>query len=135
MSPARQESPATLDLIRAQGFDICLDWETDCRPLPMRTESGDIIAVPILNELDDRAILSTKHHDEAMWRDQLLEAVAMTADEAQSLGGRSIGFTLTPYIIGQPFRIWALREMLGALSDNADVWTASVSAIADASKP
>ena len=27
LSPARQQSFATLDLIRAAGFDVCLDWE------------------------------------------------------------------------------------------------------------
>lgn len=115
LSPARQQSFRTLDLIAKAGFDICLDWETDHAPLAARTEFGPVTLFPLLNELDDRTILTVKNHSEADWRDQVLEAAAMTASEAQARGAQCFGVTLTPYIAGLPFRIQALKEMIAGL--------------------
>lgn len=115
MSPARQQSFHTLDLIAKFGFDICLDWETDHAPIDVRTQSGPVTLLPVLNELDDRTILTTKNHAETEWRDQILEAAAMTASEAPRRGAQCFGITLTPYIAGLPFRIAALREIVSGL--------------------
>ena len=116
MSPARQESVATPDLVRAAGFDIILDWESDTTPISMRTQSGALHAFPLLNELDDRMILTVKNHSEDDWRDQILEAARMMRAEADETGAQCFGFTLTPYIAGQPFRIRALREIFTGLA-------------------
>ena len=132
LSPARQQGFHTPDIIRAAGFDICLDWETDSVPLPMKTKSGDLIAFPLLNELDDRFLLQTKHHSEAEWRDQILEAISMMKTEKERYGAQCLGFTMTPYVAAQPFRMWAVREILAALSDDSDVFTVGVSAITNA---
>lgn len=132
LSPARQQSAFTPDLIRAAGFDICLDWETDTVPLAMQTAAGDLSLFPLPGELDDRLILTVKNHDEARWRDQLLEAVAMMKEEAPRRGAQGFAFTMTPYIAGQPFRMWAVREILAALAADDAVMTAPVGALKDA---
>lgn len=129
MSPARQQSANTPDLIRAAGFDICLDWESDTIPLEMTTASGALMAMPVLNELDDRNLLVTKRQTEAEWRDQIVEAAALMASEAPRFGPQCFGFTLTPYIAGLPFRIRAVRDMLSRLRDLAQL--SGVSEIVD----
>ena len=129
ISPARQQSFKTLDHIRAAGFDICLDWEVDTAPLSMNTKHGDVDAFPVLNELDDRFILTTKHQTEAEWLDQILEAAAMMKTEAPRYGAQCFGFTMTPYISGLPFRMWAVREILSALAKDNDIMVAPVSDI------
>jgi peptidoglycan/xylan/chitin deacetylase (PgdA/CDA1 family) len=133
LSPARSQSFSTPDYIRAAGFDVCLDWEMDCAPLPMRTDHGVISCVPLLNELDDRKLLIDQRQTEAEWRDQILAAAALMKDEHQQLGGQVLSFTLTPYVMGQPFRIRALREALNALGADPQIWSAGAAAIADAS--
>jgi peptidoglycan/xylan/chitin deacetylase (PgdA/CDA1 family) len=131
MSPARQQSFATPDLIRAADFDICLDWEMDTVPVAMKTNSGNLHAFPVLNELSDWFILQTKHHTEDEWREQILEGAAMTASEAPRYGAQCFGFTMTPYIAGQPFRMWAVREILAALANDETILLAGVSDIVD----
>ena len=132
MSPARQQSFKTLDLIAEASFDICLDWEMDTVPVPMKTDNGDVAAFPVHNELDDRFILTTKNHSEADWRDQILEAASMTASEAPRYGAQAFGFTMTPYIAGQPFRMEAVREILARLAGDETIMVDTVSTLTDA---
>jgi peptidoglycan/xylan/chitin deacetylase (PgdA/CDA1 family) len=135
LSPARQQSFATLDLIAEAGFDVCLYWENDEVPLSMATTGGAVTALPLSNELDDRILLIDRRQTEDEWSAQVLEAADYLAGGADSWGGRMLGFTLTPYVAGQPFRIAALRALLGGLAEDARVWTAGASQIADAARP
>jgi allantoinase len=130
MSPARQQSEHTPDLIRAAGFDICLDWESDSVAWDMRTQHGPLTCVPVCNEMDDRKILIDQRQSEAEWRDQILAARDLLVEEAPRFGGQVLSFTLTPYISGLPFRIWALREVLGSLGADPNVWAATAGEIA-----
>jgi peptidoglycan/xylan/chitin deacetylase (PgdA/CDA1 family) len=134
MSPARQQSFATLELIAEAGFDVCLDWEQDGVPVAMRTARGVVSAVPLSNEIDDRQLLIDRRQDEAVWARQIAEARALLKEEAGRYGGQVLGFTLTPYVAGQPFRMWAVREIMAGLAGDAAVWTATASEIADAAK-
>ena len=131
MSPNRQQSTRTPDLIRNAGFDICLDWEMDVQPLAMKTDHGALHTLPVLNELDDRFLLQTKHHSEGDWIKQVLEAVRYSAHEADTIGSQSLAFTMTPYIAGQPFRMWAVREILDKLASNPDVMLAPAHKVVD----
>jgi allantoinase len=131
MSPARQQSEATPDLIKAAGFDICLDWESDSVPWTMRTDHGPVTCVPVSGEMDDRKILIDQRQSEAEWRDQILSARDLLVEEGPRFGGQVLSFTLTPYISGLPFRIWALREVLASLGADTQVWSATASEIAN----
>lgn len=132
MSPARQQSAQTPDLLTAYGFSVCLDWEMDHCPLAIRTKQGPLHCVPVLNELDDRKLLITAHQSEASWRDQIVAAADLMVSEAPRLGGQSLGFAMTPYITGQPFRIKPVREMLAALTERPQVFFDGVTAVANA---
>lgn len=132
MSPARQQSFATLDLIAEAGFDVCLDWEQDTAPVAMRTDHGPVAAVPLSNELDDRLLLSDRRQDEKVWAAQVAEATACLKAESDRYGGQVLGFTLTPYVAGQPFRMWAVREILAGLTGDPAVWVGTASEIVEA---
>lgn len=134
LSPARQQSFHTPELIAAAGFDVCLDWEQDEVPVVMTTPAGEVSAVPLSNELDDRLLLIDKRHSEDQWARQVLEAADYLKSEHARFGGRVLGFTLTPYVSGQPFRIRPLRAVLDALGGDASVWSATASEIADAAR-
>lgn len=134
MSPARQQGFQTLDHIRSAGFEICLDWELDRVPVSLKTDAGEIDAFPVLNELDDRFLLTTKHQPEDVWRDQILEAAGMMKSEAPQYGASAFGFTMTPYIAGLPYRMWAVRDILSTLASDEDIMLNTVSTITDAFK-
>lgn len=117
MSPARNESYRTPDLLTKFGFETCLDWEMDQVPVEMKTENGPLTCLPNHFELNDFNLLFSKRQSEDEWCDQIIEAAAYLADEAAITGPRVFGFTLTPYLAGLPFRIYALRKMLAALAE------------------
>lgn len=125
MSPARQQSPRTLDMIAEHGFSVCLDWEFDCTPMSMRTSAGPIIMVPNLNEMDDRKILIEKRHSEAEWSEQLIEAAYYSSNIASVQSPQGFAFMLTPYLSGLPFRIKTVKETLRQLKMVADFKTVS----------
>lgn len=132
MSPARQQSYNTVELLAEAGFTACLDWEQDTVPVPMATSAGVVAAVPLSNELDDRSLLIDRRQTEDQWVTQVRDACACLAGEAREMGGQVLGLTLTSYVIGQPFRIHALRELLGGLAADPAVWSATASEIAAA---
>ncbi len=132
MSPARQQSFNTLELLAEAGFEICLDWEQDNVPVTMTTAAGQIIAAPLSNELDDRLLLIDRRQDEDSWSRQILEAVSCLKGEGPRQGGQMLGFTLTPYVSGQPFRTAIMAATLKTLGEDPAVRTATVSEIVDA---
>lgn len=132
MSPARQQSFDTPHLIRAAGFDICLDWEQDSTPVLMTTRSGGLWALPVLNELDDRRLLIDQRQSEEDWARQIVTARDALIREASRSGGQTLAFTLTPYVTGQPFRIAALRRMLAGLGAHESVWATTAGGMIEA---
>lgn len=130
MSPARQQSFRTLDLIARAGLEVCLDWESDSVPLRMRTEHGEVVAVPLANELDDRLLLIDRRQSEEEWVAQILEAAQLLRIEAPRFGGQMLSFSMTPYVSGQPFRIHAVRRILEALARDSAAWVSTASQIA-----
>jgi allantoinase len=130
MSPARQQSARTPDLIGEAGFSICLDWEADSVPMDMSTAAGPIRLVPLLNELDDRRLLIDQRMDEDSWARQILAARDLMVEEAPARGGQVLSFTLTPYVSGQPFRTRGVRDVLTRLGRDGSVWSATASEIA-----
>ena len=132
MSPARQQSFATPELIRAWGFDVCLDFEMDETPVKMSTAAGDLWAAPLMNELDDRALLIDRRQSEDDWAAQVLEAADYLKRQGRPGDGRVLSFTLTPYVAGQAFRIAALKRILKGLAEDPAVWSASAAQIVDA---
>lgn len=134
MSPARQQSFRTLSLIAEAGFDVCLDWEQDEVPVAMTTEAGMVHSVPLMNELDDRTLLIDRRQTEDVWIDQVLEAAAYLKADAGTDDRRVLGFTLTSYVAGQPFRMSAVRRMLAGLVE-VRAWSATASEIAAAYSP
>lgn len=132
MSPARSQGFRTPDAIRAEGFDICLDWEIDNVPVSFRTDHGALACIPLFGELDDRKLLIDQRQSEDEWRGQILEAATLLLSEHARFGAQVLSFTLTPYVTGQPFRIHAVREVLQNLGGNPDIWSATATEITEA---
>ena len=121
MSPARNQSSKTLERLAKAGVEYCLDWEMDQVPVTAVTKNGDITLIPNNYELSDFTLLHTRRQTEEAWLSQMKASIDLLLEEHERFGSQMLGLTLTPYIMGQPFRIWALLELLAHIKDMADV--------------
>lgn len=130
-SPGRSESENTLELLTAAGLSYVCDWVNDDMPYIITTDAGEITAMPHTMELEDRHLMVSLGQNEATYREQILSAFDLLRREGDTYGGRILHLNLTPYIIGQPFRIHILREVLTALMDSGAIWNATGAGILD----
>lgn len=122
LSIARQQSFRTLDILKDEGLTYCCDWVND--ELPYRFTNG-LIDLPLNHELSDRQIVTVQQKSADSWAESMRDAFDWLAREAsESGGGRMLPVHLTPYIMGLPYRIGALEDLLRELSDRAEAWFA-----------
>lgn len=129
LSPARNESPHTPDLLAERGIHWFADWVNDEMPYRFRTTNGDLWAMPLSNELEDRFIFMQNLHSEESWVDQVCDACDFLLKEAEGAGGRILSLNLHPWLMGQPHRIAHLEAALDYITSQPDVWPATPSEI------
>lgn len=129
LSPAKNESSNTLDLLSACGIEFVCDWVNDELPYPMKTKSGALSAMPLSSELDDYFIIQQNFHSEQAWLEQICDACDFLIDEASEQGGRLLTLNIHPWLMGQPHRIIYLEKLLDYLSSKQDVWSAGATQI------
>ncbi|TAG69552.1 MAG: hypothetical protein EAZ26_06900 [Runella slithyformis] len=112
MSPAVSESFNTPDLLTEFGINYVCDWANDELPYPIKTTNGDLMALPVSQELNDRQIIVNYHHTEESFGQQIKDQFDWLYHESVRYGGRILSLTLHPYIMGLPYRIQTLREAL-----------------------
>jgi allantoinase len=127
MSVAQSESWNTGKLLAAAGIQYSCNWTND--DLPYRQQS--IMALPVNHELSDRQMISVCQHSAEDWAVQVKDAYAWLAKEAQHHGGRMLTLTLTPYILGLPYRIAAVEDTLAWLAAQPQNWIATGAEIID----
>lgn len=125
LSPARNESPLTPDLLKEQGIAWFADWVNDEMPYRFHTRAGDLWAMPLPNELEDRFILTQNLHSEESWVEQVCDACDFLLQEAAESGGRMLSLNLHPWLMGQPHRIARLEQALGYITAQSGVWPAT----------
>ncbi|MFK7828801.1 MAG: polysaccharide deacetylase family protein [Congregibacter sp.] len=138
LSPARNESENTPELIAENGIDYLCDWVNDDMPYPFFTQQGPLTALPLSTELEDRFVIQNNQHSEESWKEQVCDAGDMLLSEARAEGvegergaGRLLSLSLHPWLIGQPHRISKLEAVLDYLQQQPGVWTASPAEIVD----
>ncbi|MDE0508750.1 MAG: polysaccharide deacetylase family protein [Gammaproteobacteria bacterium] len=125
LSPARNESPHTPDLLAERGVQWFADWVNDDMPYRFRTANGNLWAMPLSNELEDRFILMQNLHSEESWVEQVCDACDFLLKEAEDSGGRILSLNLHPWLMGQPHRIAHLEQALGYITSRPGVWPAA----------
>jgi len=125
LSPARNESEHTPELLAAAGVEYFCDWVNDDMPYRFRTGDGDLVAMPLSNELEDRFVLMNNLHSEASWCEQVCDAADFLLAEAESSGGgRLLGLNIHPWLMGQPHRVRYLEKALGYITGLDGVYSA-----------
>jgi hypothetical protein len=131
ISPARNESEHTPELLVENGVRYFCDWVNDDMPYQFRTAAGELVAMPLSNELEDRFVLMNNLHSEQSWLEQVCDACDFLLAEAQQQGGRILALNIHPWMLGQPHRIGKLEQALAYISGKTGVWNASASEILD----
>ncbi|MCW8085425.1 polysaccharide deacetylase family protein [Sabulicella glaciei] len=132
LSPWIAESRATPDLLQEAGYRYSLNWCHDDQPVWKRTRAGRILSVPYPQEANDiPAIIARKdgarHFAELVSQD-FRERLRQVADGIPQV----MGIALHPYIIGQPYRLRALRRVLAEIASRRDeVWITTAGGIHD----
>lgn len=122
LSPWIAESAVTPDLLKAAGYGYTLNWAMDDQPVWMRTAHGPLLSIPYPQEANDiPSIIGRKDGAQDFARivqenfDEILE---------QSAGQPLVmGIALHPYLVGQPYRLRALRRVLQHIcAKRDDIW-------------
>lgn len=124
ISPARNESENTPELLAENGIEYFCDWVNDDTPYSFRTASGELIAMPLSNELEDRFVLMNNLHSEQSWQEQVCDACDFLLQEAETSGGRILALNIHPWMLGQPHRIARLESALAYITSREGVWNA-----------
>ena len=132
ISPARNESENTPDLLAANGVEYFCDWVNDDMPYRFSTKNGPLTAMPLSTELEDQFILMNNLHSEDSYLDQIKDACDYLLDEARNQGGRILSLSIHPWMLGQPHRIGKLEQALAYIMGQQGVWSASAGEILDA---
>jgi allantoinase len=135
LSPGKLESEHTPELIKARGIEYFCDWVNDELPYRFHTTHGDLWAMPLATEIEDRFVILDEQHSEASWAQQVGDAADMLLAESQSgggAGGRLLSISLHPWVLGQPHRIKHLEAALAHVMALPGVWNARPGEILDA---
>jgi peptidoglycan/xylan/chitin deacetylase (PgdA/CDA1 family) len=132
LSPWIAESSVTPDLLAEAGYSFTLNWCADDQPIWMTCRGGRrLLAVPYPMEVNDIPSIAVRKDSAEQFAGMIVEnfeeMVAQSA--AQPL---VMGVALHPYLVGQPYRLRALRRALAHLAEQRDrVWFTTAGAIAD----
>ena len=124
-SPWIAETPRTPELLVANGYRYVCDWTMDDQPVRLRTTNGPLLAMPYSQELNDSSAMIGRHvgpHEFAdMVIDQFDEMLATPGEEPLVMS-----VILHSFIIGQPFRLRALRRAIAHIANHrGQVWLTS----------
>jgi len=122
LSPWIAESHATPDLLKAAGYGYTLNWAMDDQPVWMRTKNGPLLSIPYPQEANDiPSIVARKDGGQAfadILRSNFDEMLEQSVHQPLVMG-----IALHPYLVGQPYRLRALRQVLQHIcSHRNDIW-------------
>jgi peptidoglycan/xylan/chitin deacetylase (PgdA/CDA1 family) len=128
--PDFQETPNTPNLLAAEGIRYVCDWGNDEQPYRMTPRTGELHSLGVNQYLDDNFIhlhgRRTINEVNLLWRDWF---DGLYADGGTT--GRLMVLHLHPWIMGQPWRIRHLDEVLGHICARQGVWKATGGEIID----
>lgn len=133
LSPWIAESHATPDLLAEAGYRYTLNWCADDQPIWLRTRAGRLLAIPYPQEVNDIPAIIGRRDSAPDFAAMVLADFAERLDQVGRDGiPQVMGIALHPYIIGQPYRIRALRGALAAIAARrGEVWITTAGGILD----
>jgi allantoinase len=127
--PEYGESPRTPAILAELGVKYVMDWPNDEQPYRMSTAKGSLLSLPVACDLDD--VYSYWHRRISMprWQRAVTDAVdQLLADGEES--GRMLLLNLHPWLIGQPWRVTFLQDLLADIRKRSGIWYATAGEVA-----
>lgn len=131
LGPYIVQSDVTLDLLQEAGYSYMLDWPADDQPFWMKTRTGRILSVPYSIELNDSPAQVFRHHTGREFEEMIIDHFDEMLVQSRKY---PLVFTIVlhPFVIGQPFRLHALRRALTRILEHRDeLWLTTPGGIAD----
>ena len=131
LGPYIVQSDVTLDLLQEAGYSYMLDWPADDQPFWMKTRTGRILSVPYSIEVNDSPAQVFRHHTGREFEEMIIDHFDEILVQSRKY---PLVFTIVlhPFVIGQPFRLHALRRALTRLLEHRDeLWLTTPGGIAD----
>jgi len=130
LGPYIAQTRVTLDLLKEAGYRYVMDWALDDQPIWMRTRSGPILSVPYPLELNDSPSLLNRQHTGRQFAEMIVDQFDEMLEQSRKYP-LVFSVALHPFIIGQPFRLRALRRALAHIMERRDeVWITTPGEIA-----
>ena len=130
LSSSLRSTLNTIDILAEEGLYFITDLLNDDQPYMVRTRSGNpMVSVSYTSEVNDFSFLRqglTVETGFAMFKEQFDWLY-----EESATSGRFMNIGLHPHVIGQPFRIRALRDFIRYAKSFDGVWFANREEIAD----
>ena len=133
LGPWISQSEVTPDLLAEAGYGYLLDWCHDDQPVWMTTRSGKpILSVPYSHEINDIPTLSARLASADEFADMIVAQFDEMVEAAESAPA-VMSIALHPYLVGQPYRLRALRRALRhILARREEIWLTRPGEIAKA---
>ena len=131
LSSSLRSTMNTADLVAEEGLLFFTDLLNDDQPYLIHTRSGKpLVSVPYTSEVNDFTVFLRQGKDVDGAFSVFKEQFDWLYAESES-SGRFMNIGLHPHVIGQPFRIRALRDFLDYAKKFDDVWFATREEIAE----
>ncbi|MDE4175412.1 polysaccharide deacetylase family protein [Phaeobacter sp. PT47_59] len=130
LSPWLINTPVTLDLLKEAGYRYVLDWPADDQPFWMKTRSGPILSVPYSIEINDSPSMIYRQESSMSFERMMIDQFDEMLHQSKK---RSLVYTIVlhPFVIGQPYRLRALRRALTHIMDHRDdIWISTPGEVA-----
>ncbi len=124
-SPAHSETWRTPDLVADAGCSYVCDWVNDDMPYRLRTQSGELHALPHAYEVSDLQLFHFYRYNCRQFIEQLKDHFDLLYREAELHGSRIVTLSLRPWLSGVPHRIAAVEAVIDHILGHSGVWCAT----------
>jgi peptidoglycan/xylan/chitin deacetylase (PgdA/CDA1 family) len=131
LGPGLAETFHTPDLLAGEGFEYVCDWSGDDQPLPMRVETGRLIAMPYHNGVNDQRLVARAFFTGPEYQQAVQDQFDTLYAAALSGGGLVMGLPIHPPNVGLPFRLKYLDQAISYICGHEKVWLTTSGDISD----
>jgi peptidoglycan/xylan/chitin deacetylase (PgdA/CDA1 family) len=131
LGPWISQSRLTPDVLQEQGYKYLLDWCHDDQPTWFKTRNGRILSVPYSQEINDIPAIMVRRTSATGFATMIIDQFDEMREQSQQQP-LVLGIALHAYIVGQPFRLRALRRALEHIAQAKNqVWLTTAGAVAE----
>ena len=121
LSSSLRPTQRTPEILAKHGCIFFCDFLNDDQPYMLRTANGPLVCVPYSNDINDFNLFARG----GMTLDQGLATLREQFNQLYTEGAndmRIMNFGMHPHVMGQAYRIRALRDFLSYITEFEDVW-------------